>query len=37
MVEGGSLDKLKIDLTGYDAIPFKKTATLVNYFIMNAA
>lgn len=27
----------KIDYSNIDAIPFKKTATLVNYFIINTA
>lgn len=27
----------RIDYSSYDPIPFKKTATLVNYFIINTA
>ena len=27
----------KIDYSTYDPIPFKKTSTLVNYFIINTA
>lgn len=27
----------KIDYAGYEPIPFKRTSTLVNYFIINTA
>jgi hypothetical protein len=35
--ELGGAGKSKIDYSRYDPVPFKKTATLVNYFIINTA
>jgi hypothetical protein len=37
MVDQSQYQGNKIDYSGYQPIPLKKTATLVNYFIINTA